>query len=143
MLAAALCYRLAETIKRCRMRCSQGILLAEEIRDYTAAYEPQQGIMWEYIGDFRVIADRQDWTDAYDMAASYYEGCDNVIGWIAEPEFEINMSFMLTVSDAVEHGIDQQTKSEITARSLERRIEYKRKHFQEIISQVVSQEEWA
>lgn len=141
-LAAALCYRLAETIERCRIRCSQGILLAEEIRDYTATYEPQQGIMWEYIGDFRVIADRQDWMDAYDMAASYYEDCNNVIGWLAEPEFETNMAFMLTVADAVEYDIDRQTKSEITASSLDRRIAYKREHFKKIISKVVSRGEW-
>lgn len=142
-MSAALCYRLAGENDRCWIRCSQGILIAEEIRDHVANYEPQQGMMYEYIGDFRVIGGREDWKAAYEAAEAIYAEVDNVIGWIAEPEIDINTTFMVKVAKSVDYEIDRHTKAEIDSCSLDRRIQYKQANFKEIIDRVIEEGEWS
>lgn len=140
--SATLSYRLAGVDERSRIRASQGIALAEEIRDHIANYDPQIGCMWEYIGDFHVITGAGEWGHAYESAASHYRECENVIGWIAEPEFAINTSLFLELASAAAHEIDRDTKGEIRSSSLIRRIEYKRANFSDIIESVISRNEW-
>lgn len=140
--SATLSYRLAGVDERAHIRASQGISIAEEIRDHVASYDPQIGCMWEYIGDFHAISGTDDWKHAYESAASQYQECENVIGWILEPEFAINISLFLEIASAAGHRIDRETKGEIRSSSLNRRIEYKSANFPKIIDSVISKEKW-
>lgn len=142
VLAAALCYRLAGASERSRIRCRQGILLCEELRDHVVAYDAQKGVMDEYIGDFKTIGNFGTPADDYRAAQERYEEVTNPIQWQAEPEFEMNLTFMLDLLDATEKALERQQKREITAESLMARIEYKLDEFDDIVETVVASGSW-
>lgn len=142
LLSATLCYTLASNTERARVRATQGISLANEIRDHVATYDPQRGLMWEYAGDYKVLAGMDSWPECYDSALEHYVECDNVLGWVAEPEFEINTTFLLEIAAACGYQIDRQTKQQLIATSLERRIEFKRDHMQHLVEAVVTGGRW-
>jgi hypothetical protein len=140
MLSATLCYRLSGDLARSNVRGKQGILLVEELRDHVVRYDAQRGVMYEYIGDFRLVADSGDWESAYDEAEEYYVDVENVIGWRAEPEFEMNLGFLFDVASQADYGIDRRIKDDLKTSALERRIEFKRDHFMDIVSELVPEE---
>lgn len=138
LLSSAVCYRRAGVEDRCRNRCHQGILVCEDIEDHVAAYAPQKGLMNEYIGDYRLIGDLGNHEAAYENARTIYEETDNHIGWQAEPEFELNMTFFLELAKSADVDIDRTTKASIKAESLVDRIEFKRDRFPAILETVVT-----
>lgn len=135
LLSAALYYRVGENLDRCRNRCKQGILLTEDLRDHVVTHDPQRGLMYEYIGDFRVIGNLEGWRVAYDTASDYYAECRNPIQWQAEPEFELNISFLLDLAEEGGIAVSRKQKNEISAESLTKRIAYKRENFPTIVDQ--------
>lgn len=140
LISATLCYRLAGNLARCRVRKEQGILLAEELRDHVVRYDAQRGVMNEYMGDFELICDAGDWRSAYDEADTFYRIVENEIGWRAEPEFEMNLGFMLEVASQADYGIDRRTKDDLKTSDLEDRTAFKREHYSDIISKLVADE---
>lgn len=138
LLSATLCYRLGGDLARSRVRSEQGILLVEELRDHVVRYDAQRGVMYEYIGDFELISDTGDWRVAYDEADTYYRDVENVIGWRAEPEFEMNLGFMFELASEANSSIDRETKDDLKTSDLERRTAYKRNHYPEIISKRIT-----
>lgn len=142
LLAAGVCYRLESEFERCENRCRHGVLYCEELRDRVVSYDAQQGIMDEYIGDFQTVGEFGAPTDSYSSALARYEEISNPIQWQAEPEFELNMTFLLDLSDSTNETIDRATKRKITTESLLDRIEYKISNFAEIVSRVAEQGEW-
>lgn len=141
-LAAGICYRIVGEETRCMNRCRQGILLCEELRDHVVSYEAQKGVMDEYIGDFKTIGNFGTPADDYQAARKRYEGVTNPIQWQAEPEFEMNLTFMLDLLDATGKSLERQHKREITAESLMTRIEYKMDEFDEIVETIVASGSW-
>lgn len=138
MLYATLYYRVEGYLARCRVRGKQGILLAEELRDHVAQYDAQRGVMYEYIGDFELISETGDWRSSYDEADTYYRDIENVTGWRAEPEFEMNLGFMFELASEADFSIDKETKDDLKSSDLERRTAYKRSHYPEIISKRIT-----
>jgi len=142
LFAAALCYRLADQLERSQIRCQQGISLAEEMREYVFDYEMQKGVMYEYIGDFRLIGNLDNWKEAYTKAAHYYDGCENIIGWTAECEFDQNITFALGLARSVDYGIGRREKEQLKYESLRMRIDFKKNDYPEIIDNLISSGRW-
>jgi len=45
LLEAGICYRLGNSKERTKNRCGQGVLIAEDLRDYGHEYEAEKGLM--------------------------------------------------------------------------------------------------
>lgn len=70
--SAAISFRLAGSIDRCRNRCEQGILIASDFRDHVFAYDALRGVGAEAIGDFRMIGELDGSDEGYETALEYY-----------------------------------------------------------------------
>lgn len=141
LLAAGVYYRASSNQSRSENRCRVGIIHCEELKDISVSYDAQKGMMWEYIGDFRTIADMGNQNVAYDKAKEHYKAVDNPIRWQAEPEFEMNMTFMLDIVDSIDWTIDRKKKHRISAESLLERIDYKSSEFPNILDSLYEQNE--
>ncbi|MFC7079371.1 hypothetical protein [Halorussus caseinilyticus] len=142
LLSAVVCYRLGGEPERAANRAEQGELIATDIREYVAAYEPQRGLMDEYVGDFRLLGGLPEFDGAYRDAQAVYADTSNQIGWQAEPEFEVNMTLFLELARAADHDIERTKKAAIKTESLVERIRYKRDAFPGIVADVVEAGDW-
>lgn len=135
MLLATFWYRVAG--RRERLRARQGISIAEELREYVVDHDPQRGLLWEYVGDLRLVADLEGVDDAYAHASEYYRECENPIDWQAEPEFEMVINVLFDVSELADHDIERSKKTSISVESLNKRISFKRNNYQDIVEKAV------
>lgn len=142
LLEATVCYRTARNGTRAQNRAQQGISVCRDLQDSVIKYDVQRALMNEYVGDFRLVGGLEGFDDAYKVAKETYTSTQNSIGWQADPAFELNMSFFLSLSKATGHDIDSVQKARITAESLTDRVEYKRKYFPDIIENVVRESCW-
>lgn len=142
LLEATVCYRTANDRTRAQSRAKQGISICREVQEYVVKYDAQQALMNEHVGDFRLAGGLEGFADAYNEAEKTYRTVDNPIGWQADPSFELNISFFLTLCQATNHDIRNSQKSLITSESLTERIGYKQKYFPNIIERVVCESYW-
>lgn len=142
LLEATVCYRTVNDKKRAQSHARQGISICRDIQEYVVKYDVQKALMNEYVGDFRLIGNLDGFTDAYKEAGKTYRSVENPIGWQAEPSFELNISFFLSLCQATNHDISNSQKALITAESLTERIKYKQKHYPDIIERVVCESCW-
>jgi len=111
---AALCYRLASRRGRCQNRAKQGILIAEDMLDRVFVGDPpdnhydraRRGAWHEYIGDFQLMADLADPTDAYEQAIAVYEDAGDPGTGYAEQEHGFLIWLYQSVGSAVGCDID-------------------------------------
>lgn len=140
LLAASLCYRLANAPVRSRTRCEEGIMVAAEYRDYVVEHRAQVGLLYEFQGDFEIIGEIDDGVDLYERAAQIYENeVTTHIGWASEPMFEWNWKFIREIATAAEWPIPDK---EHVYSELERRARYKRETFADRIEAVVAGGNW-
>lgn len=94
LLLASVCYRLAGLTGRCRNRCKQGILIAEDMNSRHLPvpedeywYErARRGVWYEFIGDFRMVGELGGSQDAYEKAKQIYRQGKNPETGSAERE---------------------------------------------------------
>ncbi|MFC7074586.1 hypothetical protein ACFQJ7_08715 [Halovenus rubra] len=108
---AAVCYRLAEAEKRCINRSEQAVLMIEDVLngrlpERQVKHDGWTGLGYEYIGDFRMIADIEGADDAYGQALELFErveqhgepspfgGPSPVYAWAAEEGSELSTRFI-------------------------------------------------
>lgn len=142
LLMACIAYRLAGAEVQVQNRCKQGILLAEDLPNWSFDHPVQVGLAYELVGDFRTIGEFDDANEAYERALDGYgqtDGLEDEMGWLAEPEFDVTFGFFDRLRDAAGHDIDEETHTAIRARSLAKRIEYKKRHFATIVDTVVTE----
>lgn len=87
LAVAAVAYRVAGVPDRARNRALQGALVAVDQRDHVRS-GVLAGACEEFVGDFRVIAGKQDAAaEAYDRAAAAYERADpeDPLEWSTAP----------------------------------------------------------
>lgn len=84
---AALAFRVAGEDARAANRSRQGIAIVEDYRDHVYRHDMSRAIATEFVGDFRVVAGRDGYGEAYERAADLYRTgeCDSVLGWWSEP----------------------------------------------------------
>ncbi len=141
MLSAALCFRLADDMDRCRNRCRQGICVAEDLRDHVFEDDPSKGLAWEFVGDFRLVGEIGDHDAAYDRAEALYGDEKEPRDWITDPNFEWNIWFLLRMADSADHDIDEFRMYEMF-NYLPRRIQYKREEFEDLLGAVLQRGNW-
>lgn len=160
LLAAALCYRLAGEMDRCRTRCEQGIRLIDDINENEPGWfegmgldegksNARSGLAHELIGDFRLYGDLGGHEEEYATARREYETVraeypveapETV--WQAEPEFAPTVSILIELARSTDYGLDEETATQIRDRSLVDRIEYKSDHYEAIIEEVLADGNW-
>lgn len=146
-LAAALCFRLENSLNRCQNRCEQGLLFVEELLDddefvREADENPRVGLLYEIIGDLRLFGELEGYDDAYLTAKEHYDGVSSQRGWQSEPEFDSLIRTLVELAKSTDYGLDEQTEKQILHKSLLARIEYKRKHYPSIIEEVLADGTW-
>lgn len=106
LLLASTCYRFGGRDERCVNRCRQGILVAEDMlerqlpppaeeNNYDTA---RRGSWYEYIGDFRTLANLDGAGDAYESAKAIYRMAENPPTAYSEQEHIWLMEFFETIT---------------------------------------------
>ena len=154
LLAAALCYRLAGGMERCRTRCEQGIRFIEDANEnepgwHEGGTHARAGLAHELIGDFRLYGDLGNHEEEYATARREYETVraeypaeSPEIAWQAETEFAPTVSILIELARSTDYGLDEETATQIRDVSLIDRIEYKRDHYEAIIEEVLADGNW-
>lgn len=146
LLGAALCYRLTGSKIHCENRCDQGILLVSDLREYITEEPALAGLLYECQGDFECIASTtasdcvsSQIDNPYCHAIEEYKEADHLDMWQSEPVFEWVYAFSVRVIDASSSTIDNLS---VFHSSPSMRVEYKQRHFEEIIRTVIESGEW-
>lgn len=143
MLAAALCFRLTDSLDRYRNRCKQGVLFVEDIIEYDGLNEtPRVGLLHEMIGDLKLFGEFDGYDDYYLRAAKQYSNVDSHRGWQAEPEFDSLIRTVVELAKSTNYGLDNRTEEKILHDSLTARIKYKREHFPSIVAEILEDGTW-
>lgn len=141
-MAATICYRIAEAGERSQNRAEQGILIAKDLKEHIVKHDVQRGLMDEYVGDLLVLSGMDGVENAYSAANERYARTNKDSSWQAEPEFEMNIAFVLELARATNQDIGDEERKALTSGELASRPRYKQSHFSKIIEQVVDQESW-
>lgn len=147
MLAAGLCFRLADSLPQCQNRCEQGLLAVEELIEQGALFresdeKPRVGLLHEMIGDLRLFGELGDHDEAYAVAEKQYEEVSSQRNWQSEPEFDSLIRTLVELARSTDYGLDKRTEERILHKTLLDRIKYKRKHYPSIIEEVLADGTW-
>lgn len=138
---AAICYKLSEAPGRCKNRCQQGLLIAEDLEENVAEAEPQKGLMYELAGDFKLIGDIGQYSQEYERAEQIYARYESdSLRWQAESEFEVGIAPFIRVVQSVDHTIERYSR--VRSSSLLVRINYKSDHFPELLEELIESGKW-
>lgn len=149
VLVAGVCDQIADRPNRCRNRCRQGVLIAEDtldrVRDTSRsnhAYDQARiGAWYEYIGDLRLVGDIDHPHSAYEQATAVYREAGDPSSGFAEQEHMRLHDFFQNV--ALPRGHDEEEWNEVEAHaSLTEWVEYKREHLPGYLSELYRQNEW-
>ncbi|MFC7074587.1 hypothetical protein ACFQJ7_08720 [Halovenus rubra] len=153
---AAVCYRMSGEDSRCTNRSQQSELMINEVIDNhlpenKTKRDAWTGLAHEYIGDFRMIANRKDANEAYQTAMKLYKRVeqagapDPVYAWAGEDGFHFSTNFLLYLIDAVGWKIDSDSFTALRSLSLTYRIEYRHEYIAELLSLLDKSEtlEWS
>lgn len=132
LLRSAWVYRRAEKPARATNRCRQGVLIASDIQENVVTDTAREGILAEYIGDFKLLGEMQDSTDVYEEAETTYvdAGLESSFAWPSNPLVDKNVTFLTWICS--ENGISVQEEQDIEYDFLNR-LSYKRSHLQSLI----------
>lgn len=141
LLLSALCYRLAGSTERARLRCRKGLLIVDDVAAYEEMFgDPaRQGWCHEARGDLKLFGDLDDPEEEYESARNYYEGVENDIGWLGEDEFEFLIQPLLAFAESIGYEVPER---EIRRTSLTDRISFKNLEYPEIIHRVIDEGGW-
>lgn len=141
LLLAALCYRLAGSSRRARLRCHEGLVIVDDVAEYEGAFRgpARQGWCHEARGDLKIFGDFKDPTPEYESALKNYERVENEIGWLAEDEFEFLVQPLLALADSTGHTVPER---EIRRTSLTDRISFKQSEYRNIVEEVIDHGGW-
>jgi len=141
LLEAGICYLLGNSEERTKNRCRQGVLIAEDLRDYGHGYEAEKGLMWEYIGDYRLFGDFDDYEEAYEKAKTIYEDYDRQqsINWNSENEFYDNKRALIRMVKSAGIPFDREDYkwTKILYEDLTERVDYKTNNYADILRKVI------
>lgn len=147
ILAAALCFRLANLPERSKNRCRQGLLFVKDVLDYGGIGEeteghPRIGLLHEMTGDLYLLGELNGYDDSYEVAEEKYSDINTQRSWQSEPEFDSLIRFVIELAESTNYKLDEQTKRQILHESLTTRIRYKREHFPSIVAKVLEDGTW-
>ena len=148
LAVAAVCYRLADRTATATRRGVEGVAVA---RDLERAFEHpvQQACLAEFAADFRMVADLDDATGAYEDAVDAYReagpGVDSPQRWGTSPLFEAAAAPFKQVARSTAdgeiavkwedlHGVDPDD----TGAFLAHRASYKRRRFPSLVERVLT-----
>lgn len=150
---AAVSYRVCGRDTRATRRAVEGVAIA---KDLATCYEepPQSACLFEFVADFRTIADMADESDAYETAAAKYESAaeriDDPQRWATTPLFQAAAGTIkqvargpadgeIAVSWEDLHGSDPASPGQFLAH----RVTYKRQRFPGFLERVFDDGELA
>lgn len=132
LLHASYGYRRAQRIDRAGNRCEQGILIASDIIEHQIEDTVREGLLLEYIGDFKVLGDIDGQNSVYDKAAMKYTaaGVDSSFSWPSNPLVDKNVTFLT--------WLHRERNTPVPEDDLEcgfnRRIEYKKSQMRAVVN---------
>lgn len=140
LLHAAITYRVGDEDHRCRNRCGQGVSIAEDLNEAVIAEDAARGILWEHIGDFRVIGGLEGAEDAYRTAIETYERNDmvRVDGWPANGLVHGFLEFFLELFEVADRDVPDGP----SRYAFVERVEYKMGAYPDLVAEVSAVEEW-
>lgn len=147
LLAALLCFRLADKQERARIHGEAGVLTVRDLLEKEPSIQnklpdPRKGLFHEMLGDLFLFSGLGSPDESYATAKPLYEAADSQMGWQAEPEFDSLVRLLVNLADSVGYDIEENTRRRILALSLVDRIEYKMEHYETIINHVLEAGEW-
>lgn len=129
-----------------------GTLQAEDYTEYIERQDIElgsfadvrRGAWFEYIGDLRTIARRDDADDAYEGARTIYERCSNWEFVMGEQEHMALAAFFRDVKWGLEYDIprDAPEQQSLDGRSFSDWLEYKRERLPGLLDELEAQAEW-
>lgn len=137
-LHAALCYRQANYMDRCRNRCQQGVLIAEDFRLYVVEDTGRRGLLAEFIGDFKTVGRLDDNSIAYNTAIQDYIDANiaYTIEWHSNHIADKNTDFLNYVLGASDTKEPDDLELDFDFRG---RVEYKMDMLDTIISNLTEE----
>lgn len=150
LLQSGICYRIANNFDRCRNRCRQGILIAEdtveqvtELSQTDNEYDmARRGAWHEYVGDFRLVADLSGVDDAYEKAKETYRTAGNPVCGYAEQEHMRLHDFFRSVALPQGHDVDDWHTIEMDSQ-LTTWVDYKAEYLPGYLEATYEQAEWS
>jgi len=148
---AATCYRIAGDEFLTHNRCELGTLLADDYINYIEGvdFEPgsfadlRRGAWPEYIGDLRVIAQRDDAAEAYDRATEIYESAGDCESVYAEQEHTRLGAFYKNVRRGLGHDIPEEAPERMGfGTTFSEWVEYKRARLPDLLDELERQGRW-
>lgn len=145
LLKAGTCYRVAGSRELCEFRCREGVLMAEEMKFRVNTesvpentYDKARRGSWdEYIGDFRLIANRNGVAEAYEAARETYREAGDPETAFAEQEHLGLLNYFREV--AKDAGYDEEELGRVnTSIQFSEWVEYKREHLPNILDYLES-----
>lgn len=130
--SAAVDFTKAGLRDRAKNRCRQGILVAEDFREYVSEYAAIDGVLTESIADFQVIAATGDPASTYDDAISEYQSAGEPERWQSEPVFQSTLHFVVELASYVGDPVSETAQIELM-RSFDRRVAFKRERLPPLI----------
>jgi hypothetical protein len=76
LLFAGFCYQISGTGRRATNRCEQGILIAEDLKQYVVSDSKEKAVIQEYIADFHGVGRLDGRDDAYQQALEELHDAD-------------------------------------------------------------------
>lgn len=149
LLMAGTCYIIGGEESRCKNRCRQGILIAEDIKHRVLA-EPvpeniydhaRRGAWDEYIGDFRVLGQLEEADEAYDAAVEIYLDAGDPDTGFSEQEHMRLRQYFTEVAGATGYNSGELNRLR-TSISFSAWIAYKREYFPDILDRLSKSEKW-
>jgi len=112
-LSASICYRLGGKHAQYKNRCKEGIMLSEEMKDRLNTclrenpYDQARRGAWdEFIGDFKIILESQEYLESYNAAKNIYKSIEDFDLGFAEQEHLELIRFCEDMLRASESGIE-------------------------------------
>lgn len=148
---AATCYRIGGDEFRTQNRCDLGVLLAEDYVNYIDDMDFEKGSFadlrrgaWpEFIGDLRVIAQRDEANEAYDRAISIYESAGDFEFAYAEQEHMRLAAFFRNVRRGLGHDIPEDAPEQMGFETtFSEWLEYKRSRLPDLLNDLEAQGTW-
>ncbi|NLV11687.1 hypothetical protein [Haloarcula argentinensis] len=138
----SLCFRLAECDDRCQRHCEQGVAIMADARDALYNDPAEIGLSHEIIGDFRLVADFDNYQESYSLAADQYATIDNDLGWQMEDGFDDFSLIAIELADSAGLAPKDDDRQRIRRTSLDARIKFKQEQYPEIIDAIIDSGNW-
>lgn len=149
LLHAAVCYRLAGDNQYCKNRCEYGKIMAREVGERLRnkhspknSYDKARLGAWnEFIGDFQLISESEDYQKIYNDAKEYYKTAEELDLGFAEQEHLRLIGFYEDMIKGAGKDIDEWHDMELSL-SFPEWIDYKIERMPELYQNIIDSGEW-